>query len=59
MVTAVDFPECYTSIDAASIRAVNVDNSGRPGQIEVETFFNISGYALDHQIVRTNGQASP
>ncbi len=29
-----------------------------PGQIEVETFFNISGYALDHQIVRTNGQAS-
>ena len=38
MVTAVDFPECYTAIDTASIRAVNVDTAGRPGQIEVSGF---------------------
>jgi hypothetical protein len=38
MVTAVDFPECYTSIDAASIRAVSVDTEGRPGQIEVKGY---------------------
>ena len=28
------------------------------GQVEFETLFNIGGYALDHLIVRTNGQGS-
>ena len=29
-----------------------------PGQVEVETLFNIGGYTLDHLLVRTNGQGS-
>lgn len=29
-----------------------------PGQVEVETLFNIGGYPLDHLLVRTNGQGS-
>ena len=29
-----------------------------PGQVAFDTLFNIGGYALDHLIVRTNGQGS-
>ncbi len=38
MVTTVDFPECYTAIDTASIRGLNADSAGRPGQIEVKGY---------------------
>ncbi len=56
MVTAVDFPECYTAIDTASIRAVDVDTAGRPGQIEV-TGYTRGCLSVVFEIESLNGVA--
>lgn len=34
----LDFPDCYTAIDPGSVRALDVDDAGRPGAIEVRGF---------------------